>query len=807
MSKTANIIFISLIALLLFGIGAGFLLVKKYSSNLPSYDQLKSYSPSVTTRLYSSDGRLLTEYSKEKRIFVPIKAIPQHLIDAFLAAEDSNFYKHSGIDPIAIVRAAIKNFFSVITNDQISGGASTITQQVVKNFLLTNEKTLQRKIKEAILAFKMTSVFSKDEILELYLNQIYLGSGAYGVAAAAQVYFDKSIDELSVEEMALLATLPKAPSKLDPRKNIEKAKVRRDWVINRMIDEQFISREDGDKAIEKPIVLKEKGDDEIVKADFFSDAVKKELTSLYGSDNVFESGIVVRTSLNPDLQKYAAIALQTGIENYDMKHGYRGALTKIKDVSSLNWTEKLRDFQVKEIHREDWYKAIVLGINNNVANIGVEGGDIGTIDLSNLKWARKHIGTNSLGPSVKKISDVLNVGDVIMVKEVEGSTGKYHLRQIPTVNGAFLAMDPHSGRVLAMMGGYVDAVNQFNRATQAQRQPGSVMKTFGYIAALENGMTPATIIVDEPVTLNQGGSLPPYKPTNYSNEFYGPITLRTGLENSINVTTVKVAEQVGLDKVSEVISRFGVNANPPAIYSSVLGSIESSLINVVGAYSTIVNGGKKVNPSLIEKIQDRNGKTIYKRDQRDCISCTVSPDDSGKIVVPYLPDDRPVITDSATAYQITSMLEGVVQRGTSVRAKSIGKIVGGKTGTTNNYIDSWFVGFSPDLVAGVYIGFDTPKTLGSGETGASIALPVFIDFMKQALKDVPSTPFRVPGDVKFVKIDRTTGALATPSTPKSNIIFEAFKLDDVVEEDSKIVPEENELNESEEENSDNMGIY
>ena len=686
--------------------------------------------------------------------------------------------------------------------NSISGGASTITQQVVKNFLLSNERTLQRKIKEAILAFRMTATFSKDEILELYLNQIYLGSSAYGVAAAAQAYFDKSMDDLSIEEMALLATLPKAPSKLDPRKNIVKAKIRRDWVIGRMVDENFITKEEGDAAIAKPIILKEAEGDDVFKAEFFSDAVKKELTNLYGSDNVFESGIVVRTTIEPELQKYAAVALQTGIENYDMKHGYRGALGKIKDVSGFNWAEHLKSFQVKDLYKDSWDKAVVISITNNIANIGTENSDLGVIDLADIKWARKYLGTNSLGPVVKKIGDVLNVGDVIMVEDSKEKAGQYHLKQIPAVNGAFLAMDPHSGRVLAMMGGYVDAVNQFNRATQAQRQPGSVMKTFGYITALENGLTPATIIIDEPITLNQGGGLPPYQPTNYSGEFYGPITLRTGLENSINVTTVKMASQVGLNKISEVISRFGIGNNPPAIYSSVLGSIESNLINVVTAYSIIVNGGKEVSPSIIEKIQDRDGKTIYKRDKRNCEDCILS--DNEKITIPSLYDDRQIVTDPATAYQITSMLEGVIQRGTSVRAKSIGKPIGGKTGTTNNSVDSWFVGFSPDLVAGVYVGFDTPRTLGSGETGASIALPIFIDFMKQALKDVPSTPFRVPNEVKFVKIDRTTGSLPTPETPKDHIIFESFKLNDTIEEDSRISPE---TPEGESDSNETMGIY
>lgn len=799
MSKTLNIIILSFVALFLFAVSAAFFMVKKYSQDLPDYEQLKSYTPSVTTRLYTADGSLLTEYSKEKRIFVPIKEIPKHLIDAFLAAEDSHFYQHSGIDPLAILRAAIKNVFTVIGEDQISGGASTITQQVVKNFLLTNERTIQRKIKEAILAHKMSKTFSKDEVLELYLNHIYLGSGAYGVAAAAQVYFDKSIENLTLEEAALLATLPKAPSKLDPRKNIEKAKVRRDWVIGRMVDEQFISREQALVAMEQPIILTDKTDEDVVKAEFFADAVKKQLTELYGSDDVFESGIVVRTTLIPQMQEYARLALQAGIEAYDTKHGYRGALGKIDDISGFDLTGKLKSFKVESLYKEAWKKAVVINVTNNITSISVENGELGTIDLDGILWARKYLGPDSLGPVVKKMQDVLKVGDVIMVEKIADKAGKYNLRQIPDVNGAFIAMDPHTGRILAMMGGYVDSVNQFNRSTQAQRQPGSVMKTFGYLAALENGLTPASVIVDEPVVLNQGIDLPPYEPKNYTGEFYGPVTLRFGLENSINVTTVKLADAVGLDRVSEVIARFGINPEPPEIYSSVLGSVETNLVNLVSGYAAIVNGGKQVVPAIIEKIQDRDGKTIFKRDQRDCSHCVGA--EAGNIN-PFLPDDRETITDPATAYQVTSMLEGVVQRGTSVRARSIGKIVGGKTGTTNNSIDSWFVGFSPDLIAGVYIGFDTPRTLGEHETGASVALPVFVDFMRNALKGYPSIPFRVPRDVKFVKIDRATGTLATPETPRGNIFFEAFKLNDEVETDSQIVPE-NTANQ----NSEINGIY
>lgn len=781
MKRTVSTLIAAFMFLILILVTMGFFMFKRFSENLPDYEQLKNYNPMITTRLYAADGSLISEFSKEKRIFVPIDTIPKNLINAFLAAEDSNFYKHSGIDPLAIFRTSIRNLFSVVKGDPSMGGASTITQQVVKNFLLTRERTLQRKVKEAILAYRMSQAFSKERILELYLNQIYLGSGAYGVAAAAQVYFNKSIDELTIEEDALLATLPKAPSKLDPRKNLDKAKARRDWVIGRMVEEGFIEAKEGDIAIEQPIVLKVKEDDEITKANFFSDSVKKELTELYGSDSVFENGIVVRTTLDPRLQKIAETAFDAGIEDYDRKHGYRGALAKI-DVGG-KWQEELQKFDPKKLYKNSWSRAVVLSLAKDTAAIGLENGTFGTIEFAGLKWARKYINVNSMGPTPKKISDVLAVGDVILVEQT--NRGEiYLLRQIPEVNGGFLAMDPHTGRVLAMMGGYVDEPNQFNRATQAMRQPGSTMKTFGYIAALENGMTPATIIMDEEISLNQGFGLPPYRPSNYSNQFYGPTTLRTGLEQSRNVTAVRMADQVGLDKVVDVVKKLGVNDNPQKIYSLVLGSTETTVIRMATAYSMMVNGGKKITPLMIEKIQDRDGKTIYRRDKRNCPNCTISnlndyvSKDISQLPIPYLDDSKEQVIDSATSYQITSMLQGVVERGTAARARSIGKIIGGKTGTTNSSFDSWFVGFSPDLVVAVYIGFDTPKTLGSAETGASVALPVFIDFMKEALKNTPSTAFRIPNSVKFVKIDRTTGKFPTPATPKENIFFEAFKATD-----------------------------
>lgn len=829
--QNIKIYFYILTSLFIIGVVLMFSIIAYYSKDLPNYKGLRDYNPMLTTRLYSSDGKFLKEYAKEKRLFVPIEQIPDLVKNAFISAEDASFYYHSGIDLKSIMSASISNLYGKIIGNGSLRGGSTITQQVAKNFLLSNEKTFSRKIKEAILSIRMTQAFTKDEILELYLNQIFLGNRAYGVASAALNYFDKSLDELTIEEAALLASLPKAPAKLDPTRNDPKdAVARRNWVINRMCELGYITEEERVIAENIPINLKEKSVEEVSSGEFFSEEVRKQLVNLYGEDNLLEDGDVIITTIDPELQKLADEYLKQGIEEYDVRHGFRGPIGNLSGEIDFknNWSDLINNFKTDLKYRDNWDKAVILKIDdeNNKILIGIkkikfsdfkgnlEKNDFvlassddqllitGYIPLENLKWAKKYIDVDTIGPDIKKVSDVdLNIGDVIVVEANKNINNEYFLRQIPAVNGALLAMDPHTGKILAMMGGYIDSQIDFNRATQAERQPGSTMKTFAYLTALENGYTPASIIIDEEIELDQGLDRPPYKPKNNEGEgvFFGPTTLRVGLEKSRNVTTVRLASEVVISKVAEVVKRFGVNNRPKKIYSLVLGSTETNLLRMVRAYSMIVNGGKEIQPSLIEKIQDKKGKTIFRRENIDCEYCLVDGETSlDEVIVPDIPDNRKAITDSATAFQITNMLEGVVQRGTAWRAKWIGKPIGAKTGTTNDGKDAWFIGFSPDLVVGVYVGFDRPEYLGLNEMGSSVAGPIFVNFMKNALKDKPSIPFRVPDTVKLIKIDTKTGYYPTPFSNPKDIVLEAFKLDD------KIEKFENEISDDELEEFSNM---
>ncbi len=743
------------------------LLFNHYSKDLPDYGQLAQYDPPTVTRLYAADGRLLAEYATEKRVFVPLPAIPKRVIYAFLSAEDKNFYKHTGIDLTGIGRAVYTNILYYGQGRSLSGG-STITQQVVKNFLLSNEKSLERKIKEAILALRISQVYSKDKILELYLNEIFLGMRSYGVAAASLNYFNKSLDELTIEEAALLATMPKAPSSYDPRKKYEEAKTRRDWVIGRMREDGYITDEEAKTAISMPITLRSRAPDDVVSAEFFAEEVRRWLAAKYGENVLYEGGLVVKTTIDPAMQQMADRALRHALIDYDRRRGYRGPVKKL--LSMDKWKETLEQM-LKEDHHliERQTLAAVTAVENSKATISFADGKTGIIPFSLLKWTRRVVSDGVLGPEVKKASDVLGVGDIVIVGQPSDEQLKlvaeaerknaWDLQQVPAVNGALVAVDPHTGKVLALSGGYAYGGTEFNRATQAKRQPGSSFKPFVYMAGLENGFTPSTILLDAPVEMSQGAGMPTWKPQNYHDDYLGPTTLRVGLEKSRNTMTVRLAQIIGIDRVLEMGRRMGIYDKPPRNFSIVLGASETTLLRMANAYSMIINGGKQVLPSLVERIEDRHGKTIYRRDERPCPACTVLDIDNlpADLTPPIPADKRVQLIDPRVAYQITSMMEGVVQRGTATRAKSLNRPIAGKTGTTNDSNDTWFIGATPDLVAGVFIGYDRPQTLGKKETGGSVALPGFIYFMQEALKGVPAKPFRIPQGVQLVRVDLHTG--------------------------------------------------
>lgn len=757
---------VTLMTLAMIGFVAIFAVIQHYGRDLPTLEKLQNYEPATATRLYAGDGRLLVEYATQKRVFVPLEAMPVRVRQAFLSAEDKNFYEHPGVDFLGIVRAIFTNLSNVGSDARLVG-ASTITQQVVKNFLLTNEQSFERKIKEALLAFRISKVLSKDQVLELYLNDIYLGFGSYGVAAASLNYFNKSLDELTLEEAAFLAALPKAPANYNPHRHYERAKSRRDWVIERMEEDGYINNEEAETAIAKPILTREQDTTELATAAFFAEDVRRKLVDMYGSDVLYEGGLTVHTTVDPKLQKLARNALRDALIDYDRRHGYRG---EVRKVDMDNWLEQLRTFSdLRSVAMvEDERLAVVLRLSGDEARIGFTSGLDGRLPFSNMKWA-------SSNPA-----EVLEVGDVIIVAEAsgEGSEGEYELRQVPAVNGAMMVMDPHTGRVLAMVGGYSYENTEFNRATQAARQPGSAFKPFVYLAALESGFTPSTIVLDAPIELSQGPGLPKWRPKNYGGDFLGPATLRKGLETSRNVMTVRLALQTGIERILDVAYRFGIYDKLPPQFAVVLGAQETTLERLVNAYSMLVNGGKRVSPATIERIQNRKGETIYRRDTRPCTGCAISAANNTISPLPPIPQDtREQVVDPRVAYQMVSMMEGVVQRGTAVRARSLGRPVAGKTGTTNDSRDAWFIGYTPDLVAGVYIGYDNPRTLGRRETGGRVALPAFISFMEKALEDKPAVPFRMPDGIRLIKLDINTGQPPGPSTEPRHIILEAFKQD------------------------------
>jgi penicillin-binding protein 1A len=751
---------------------AGALVVVGYiwsvTRELPSVEALQNYAPPVTTRVYAGDGTLLGEYARERRIFVPIGFVPKLVVSAFTSAEDRNFFSHPGIDPGGILRAAVKDVFNVIQHKRLEG-ASTITQQVAKNFLLNSDVKFSRKIREAVLAVRIDATYSKEKILELYLNEIYLGENSYGVAAAALNYFDKSLDELDIAEVAFLAALPKAPSNYDPVRNARGATERRNWVIGQMADNGYITDAQARAAIEEPLVTKTRPmGSQAQDVDYYVEEVRRLLYGKYGEHGLYDGGLQVRASLDTRLQNFAVSALRTGLVRYDRRHGWRGAAGNIG--ATVNWKAALASAQ-NQSGIDTWRVATVLDFNDDRSvRIGLAGGEEGTLPFSELVWARKQMPGMYLGPAVTKPQDVLKQGDVIYV-EATGDKGDYSLRQVPQINGAIVSMDPHTGRVLAMSGGFSYASSQFDRAMQAMRQPGSSFKPFVYAAALDNGYTPTSEVLDAPVVVDQGAGLGLWHPANFGHKFLGPVTLRRAIALSLNNATARLAQEIGMDKIVPYPERFGVYDHLPPYLANALGSYETTLIRMTTGYSEFVNGGKKISASLVDRIQDRNGTTIWRHDQRDCDGCNIAQWHGQS--EPLLSDPREQIIDPRTAFQIVSMLQGVVQRGTGRSILAVGKPLAGKTGTSNEAKDLWFVGFSPDLACGVYVGFDNPRTTGKYEQGATTAAPIFRDFMKSALADVPPTPFRVASGIELVSTDAVTGQPA--GSGDSNAIMEAFK--------------------------------
>ena len=752
-----KILIISLSFLLLMGILI-FCILWTYSSNIPDYKFLKKYKPPVSSKVYSGNGELVADFSKEKRIFIPYNSIPKNVINSFLSAEDKNFFSHPGVDAKGVLRAIINNISNILLSKRLEG-ASTITQQVAKNFLLTNEVSLNRKIKEAILAFRIERALSKERILELYLNQIYLGSGSYGVAAASLEYFDKSIKDLNYGEAALLAALPKAPSRYNPYRDIDLAKFRRNLVLKNLFDNKYIDLKLYRKIKNDEIILNKSKKIFLEDAQYYIEDVRKNVIENFTYDKVYKQGLNINTPINLELQKIATEALRKGLISYDNRRGWRGVLANKK--YSKNWYKDLDKFKLEKTI--DWKIAIVKKINQFSAEIETEESLKGRIEFKDISWTKKEI---------KKI---FKLGDVIYVKKYDEK--KYKLMQLPKINGGIVVIDPYTGRVLALSGGFSFKKSEFNRTTQALRQPGSAFKPFIYALALENHYTPTSLILDAPLVLNQGEDLKMWKPENYGKKFYGLSTLRTGLEKSRNLMTVRIAQDLGLKKIINFSKNLGIYDNPDELLSISLGSAETTLLKLTSAYSVFVNGGKIVEPILIDRIQDSEGKTIFKNEKIKCKNCEE---------ISYLGKDYPKIIDNykqifspQTAYQMTSILEGVIQRGTGKKLKNLELNIAGKTGTTNNNTDTWFVGFTSNLLIGVYVGNDNPTSLGKYETGSKTALPIFKNFIEEAVKKSDARPFKVPNGTIMMVVDPATGRKAKFST--KNTIIEVYKEQNVVD--------------------------
>ena len=736
-----------------------------YSNKLPDYKYLKKYKPSVSSKLYSGNGILVSDFSSEKRIFVPFDAIPVKVINAFLSAEDKNFFKHPGVDAKGVIRAFKNNLFNLLNSKRLEG-ASTITQQVAKNFLLSNEVSIDRKIKEAILAFRIERALSKERILELYLNQIYLGEGSYGIASASLRYFDKSINELNYSEAALLAALPKAPSKYNPYKNIKLAKHRRNLVINNLFQNSYINEKQYNSLIKSEINLRKRKRIYLEDSRYFVEEVRKKVIESYGFEKVYKQGFNIKTPIDLNLQNIATKSLRKGLERYDRRIGWRGAITNRKINS--DWKKGLEKFNLES--SIEWEIAIVKRIDKFEAVIETVNDKIGIIKYENINWTRKNL------------NQIFKIGDLIYVKKI--NEGNYDLKQIPLANGGIVVLDPYSGRVLAMSGGFSFKKSEFNRTTQALRQPGSAFKPFIYALALENNFTPSTLILDAPIVLDQGSDLKMWKPENYGKKFYGPSTLRTGVEKSRNLMTVRVAQELGIDKIVTFSKKLKIYENPEELMSISLGSAETTLLKITTAYCSFVNGGKLVEPIIVDRIQDSEGNTIFKNEKRICDNCDKISFNGTNI--PKIKNNFDQIFSPQTAYQMTSILEGVIKRGTAKKLKNLNLQIAGKTGTTNKNTDAWFIGFTSNLVIGVYVGHDQPRSLGKIETGSKTAMPIFKDFIEKAVNNYEARPFKVSKDIKMMVVDSVTGKKADFGSKKT--LIESFKKEKI-------------------ENKANVGIY
>ena len=729
-----------------------------YSNDLPDYKFLKNYKPPVSSKVYSGNGDLVADFSQEKRVFVPFNSIPKNVINAFLSAEDKNFFKHPGVDAKGVIRAVINNISNILSSKRLEG-ASTITQQVAKNFLLTNEVSLNRKIKEAILAFRIERALSKERILELYLNQIYLGSGAYGVAAASLEYFDKSIKDLNYSEAALLAALPKAPSRYNPYRDPDIAKFRRNLVLKNLLDNNYLTSEWYEKLTKEEIILKKNKKIYLEDAQYFIEDVRKSVIETLSYDKVYKQGFNINTPIDLNLQTIATKSLRDGLIAYDKRKGWRGPLTN--KIYNSEWKKDLEKYKLE--NSINWKLAIVKKINKFSAEIETEDNIEGVIEYQSISWTKK------------EFNKLLKPGDIIYVKNLKENI--FNLQQLPKVNGGIVVMDPFTGRVLALSGGFSFKQSEFNRATQAKRQPGSAFKPFVYALALENNFTPTSLVLDAPLVLDQGDDLKMWKPENYGKKFYGPSTLRVGLEKSRNLMTVRIAQNLGVEKIVDFSKALKIYDNPEELLSISLGSAETTLLKLTSAYSVFVNGGKLVEPILIDRIQDSEGNTIFNNDKRKCINCDQ---------ISYLTNDYPEIKNNytqifspETAFQMTSILEGVVQRGTAKKLKDLNLNIAGKTGTTNKNTDTWFIGFTSNVLVGVYVGSDNPTPLGKYETGSKTALPIFKSFISDSINKNDARPFKAAKGTVMMVVDPLTGQKAKFNS--KNTIIEVFKKENVVD--------------------------